>query len=306
MPNAREDLIEFLTAELSKPVPGLVGELAEAVRARHGKAVAGVLFYGSCLRQVEGALGDGLLDFYLLVDGYREAYGGRALPALANAILPPNVFYLETSLGNVRLRCKYAIMSLSAFKRACGPHAWNVSVWARFSQPSRLLWARGPMERAEIASACAQAVLTMIRNAPNASGPKSDSVTLWQGALERTYGAELRSEGRARAREIVTADEARYRALTPLAMAALRDAGVSQGAASGSLAWLGRRCLGKVLNALRLVKAAFTFDGGLDYILWKVKRHSGVEIPVSDWQRRHPLLSAPAIAWRLYRRGAFR
>jgi hypothetical protein len=30
-----------------------------------------------------------------------------------------------------------------------------------------------------------------------------------------------------------------------------------------------------------------------------------VVLPVTDWQRRHPLLSAPVLAWRLYRLGAF-
>jgi hypothetical protein len=41
-------------------------------------------------------------------------------------------------------------------------------------------------------------------------------------------------------------------------------------------------------------------------VLWKVKRHSGVVLPVTEWQRRHPLLAAPVLAWRLYRLGAFR
>ncbi len=54
------------------------------------------------------------------------------------------------------------------------------------------------------------------------------------------------------------------------------------------------------------MKATFTFDGALDYVLWKVRRHSGVVLPVTDWQRRHPLLAAPVLAWRLYRLGAFR
>ena len=64
--------------------------------------------------------------------------------------------------------------------------------------------------------------------------------------------------------------------------------------------------IGKLFNIARLIKAAFTFEGGLDYILWKIARHSGVTIAVTDWQRRHPLLAAPGLAWRLYRRGAFR
>jgi hypothetical protein len=57
---------------------------------------------------------------------------------------------------------------------------------------------------------------------------------------------------------------------------------------------------------LRLVKAVFTFDGGADYVAWKIQRHSGVRVDISDWQRRHPLLASPVLAIRYWRRGAFR
>jgi hypothetical protein len=40
--------------------------------------------------------------------------------------------------------------------------------------------------------------------------------------------------------------------------------------------------------------------------LWKIERHSGVRLPVSPWQRRHPLLASPVFLWRLYRVGAIR
>jgi len=94
----------------------------------------------------------------------------------------------------------------------------------------------------------------------------------------------------------------RYRRTYALA----RDAIGGGTADASAAAWRRRRRTSKLLNFARLVKATFTFDGALDYVLWKVKRHSGVVLPVSDWQRRHPLLSAPVLAWKLYRRGAFR
>ena len=306
MDEARRKLIDFLATELARAVPAPVLELAELARSRHGQSVVGVLFYGSCLRQAEEAIGEGLLDFYLLVDEYRAAYGGRGLAAMANALLPPNVFYLEMPSPQGALRCKYAIMSRAAFATACRADAWNVSIWARFSQPAKLIWAKGERERATIAAACAEAVLTMIANAPVPVAGNGDLSEVWVRALEQTYAAELRSEGKARAPAIVAADRSHYQRLTPLAMAALAEQGRRAGEGAGALAWVGRRLLGKSLNALRLAKAAFTFEGGLDYILWKVKRHSGVEISVNDWQRRHPLMAAPSIAWRLYRRGAFR
>ena len=43
------------------------------------------------------------------------------------------------------------------------------------------------------------------------------------------------------------------------------------------MAWRFRRLVGKVLSILRLAKGVFTFDGGVDYILWKIERHSGVK-----------------------------
>jgi hypothetical protein len=57
---------------------------------------------------------------------------------------------------------------------------------------------------------------------------------------------------------------------------------------------------------LRLLKAAFTFDGGADYVVWKIGRHRGVRLQLSPWQRRFPLLAAPGIYWQLRRRGILR
>jgi hypothetical protein len=63
---------------------------------------------------------------------------------------------------------------------------------------------------------------------------------------------------------------------------------------------------GKVLSFLRLCKAAITFSGGLDYLLWKIKRHSGVYIEPTRVQRKYPLVFIWPLLWRLYRQGAFR
>ncbi len=39
--------------------------------------------------------------------------------------------------------------------------------------------------------------------------------------------------------------------------------------------WPYRRFTGKLWSVARLLKAAFTFTGGADYIAWKIERHSG-------------------------------
>ena len=57
---------------------------------------------------------------------------------------------------------------------------------------------------------------------------------------------------------------------------------------------------------LRLAKASFTFEAGPDYVAWKIRRHTGVPVALTPWQRRHPLLAAPLLLWRLARRNAVR
>jgi len=72
------------------------------------------------------------------------------------------------------------------------------------------------------------------------------------------------------------------------------------------LGWFVRRLQGKLLSLLRLMKATFTFQGGIDYIAWKLERHTGVAIEVTPKMRRHPLLYSWGLLWRLYRRKVFR
>ncbi|HWU00223.1 MAG TPA: hypothetical protein VN229_21480 [Terriglobales bacterium] len=304
----RRALQDFVAQELDQPVSPLVRAMADVIRQRFGAAATAVLFYGSCLRRPETQLGDSLLDFYVLVDDYRRAYP-TALPAWANHLLPPNVFYLELEHGGTILRAKYAVISQQQFARGTSPAAPNVSLWARFCQPVRLVWSRDSLAAAAAAAACSEAVLTMLAawgaqpTAPNMALSEDDILQRWIGGFQETYRAELRPEGSDRAVQIVAVDAARYQQITPLAQAVLAEQPQPDNARS---AWRRSRLLGKLFNIARLAKATFTFEGGLDYALWKIARHSGITVEVTDWQRRHPLLSAPGLAWRLYRRGAFR
>ena len=72
------------------------------------------------------------------------------------------------------------------------------------------------------------------------------------------------------------------------------------------MVWFLRRVQGKSLHLLRLIKGLTTFDGGVDYILWKIERHSGVEVKLTGWQRRHPILASVWLMPKLYLQGAFR
>ena len=295
-------LRETLSEELNRPVAETVKAIAAVLRARYERAAVAVLFYGSCLRSPEAELADNLLDFYVLVDDYRNAYD-KAWLALANRVLPPNAFYCETVWQGTYIRAKYVVISLQDFARFCRPETQNVSVWARYAQPARIVWTRDTATADRVVAACMDAVRTMLRRAWPLEPGTRDARALWIRALRETYAAELRPESADRAVKIFEADQVRYERLTPIVLDELGQPETSPEKAAAE--WKRRRRLGKTLNLLRVIKGIFTFDGGLDYALWKIKRHSGMTVPGTDWQRRHPLLAAPGLAWRLYRMGAF-
>ena len=283
-------LRDLVADELSRPVDPRAAEMAKAIAAKHGEASRAVLFYGSCLRQKQL---DGLmLDFYLIVSDYDAAYQERWL-AVANRLIPPNVFYFE----HEGLASKYAVLSEADFFRLNGPETSNVSVWARFAQPSRLVWARDETARERSIDAVARAAPTLLAAAGQKAGEAP--LDLWRRAFALTYSAELRAERKGRAASVVDLDTDRYRRFSGPALEAaknLRPVG----------SWAGRRIQGKPLSVLRLAKASFTFAGGPDYIIWKINRHAGTAIELKPWQRRHPLLAAITLLPRLLSSGAVR
>ena len=284
------ELRSLVAEELSLPVDRQVMAMAAAVAAKHGEASRAVLFYGSCLRQkrLEGLM----LDFYLIVSDYRSAYPKRWL-AVANALIPPNVFYFE----HEGLAAKYAVLSEADFHRLNGSETSNVSVWARFAQPSRLVWIADEQARNRAVDAVSRAAPTLLAAAvPLAAEPPLD---LWRRAFALTYSAELRAERKTRSTSVVDLDPKRYRSFTGPALQAaqgLRPHG----------SWARRRFEGKALTVIRLAKASLTFAGGADYIAWKINRHAGTDIELKPWQRRHPLLAGISLLPRLLKSGAVR
>jgi hypothetical protein len=295
-----ETLQELVRAELSEPVDPRVSEMAAALAARYPGAARAVLFYGSCLRQREL---DGLmLDFYLIVSDYRAAYG-RSWLVKANQLIPPNVFPFE----HEGLAAKYAVLSEADFAKECSERATSVSVWARFAQPSRVVWAADEQAREASVDAVAQAAPTLLRLArPTLDDAEAqDPLNVWRQGFTLTYGAELRAERSSRPGSIVDADPERYRRFAAAAGLAKSSFTEKQREAAMT-AWRRRQRRGKRTTALRLLKASFTFAGGADYIVWKINRHAGTQISLKPWQRRWPLLGAITLLPRLLKRGAIR
>jgi hypothetical protein len=284
----------LVTAELAAPVDPRVTAMAAAIAAGHGTASRAVLFYGSCLREAQL---DGLmLDFYLIVSDYRAAYDKSWL-ATANRLIPPNVF----PFAHDGLAAKYAVLSEADFALLTSAEADNVSVWARFAQPTRLVWAADAIARAAAVAAVAQAAPTLLALARPLVA-SDDPLDPWREGFAQTYAAELRAERSARPGSIVDADPDRYHAFADAIPHPLRP--IPQSRALKRWAQLRRR--GKWLSVLRIAKASFTFAGGIDYLAWKISRHSGVPVEITPWQRRWPLLGALVLVPRLLARGAIR
>src|SRR4029434_5036740 len=140
-------------------VPAGAQTLAQALLARHGDAVQAILLYGSCYRRGDDR--EGIIDLYLLVDGYRSVHGA-GLVALANRILPPNVYLLETPLGDRVLRAKYAVLSLAALERRASRRASNQYLSGRSAQPTQLLYARTDAIAGRVQAALAEAAATFV------------------------------------------------------------------------------------------------------------------------------------------------
>ncbi len=317
--NSQKQLTTLIDNQVNQTANPALQPVTQAILERYGDSTQAILYYGSCLRSNNPF--DGLIDLYVLVDQYTTAYKNKSLLALFNWLLPPNVFYLEISVGDQTIRAKYALLSLTDFEKATSTRWFHSYIWGRFSQPSRILFVREQDAQQKVVAALTQATMTFISRVIPTLGEEFDSQTLWTEGLGLSYRTELRPEKPGRSLELYQADQAYYDAITEPALTAIstdiepvtesnsrryRYKRSTQQRRIASIAWAIRRVQGKLLSIARLIKAVFTFQGGVDYIVWKIERHSGVKIAVTDKLRRFPLIFGWGVLWRLYRQGVLR
>jgi hypothetical protein len=290
-----EPLKQRVAAMLARHVHPAVAEQARLLGEEAG-ALA-VLFYGSNLRT--GSL-DGVLDYYLLLPGPPEKG------------MWPRVSYREWQANGATLRAKIASMTLAKFTEAAAGDTLDTTIWARFVQPSALIWARDDAARGAVREAVAAAARTAARLAVALGPERGSAEDYWRALFRATYQAELRVEKPGRESAILDVNQGHFAGLL---RAALGSSGVPYGEDGATLAprmpaaerkrvlawWQRRRRFGKLLNAARLVRAAGTFDGAARYAAWKVERHTGVKVELTPWREKHPVLAAPGVLWRVWR-----
>lgn len=288
-------------------------EIVNHYRTQHGDNILAALLYGSCLRTGDRS---GLLDLYLIVEDY-QLFDARWWAKFALKLLPPNVFFFQLRKGDTGLQAKIAIMDRNSFTRAVTSRALDTTIWARFCQPSALVYARDETVHDNVLNWLTDAVVIAAKTAAPLLPTTINRIDFWRELFRLTYAAEIRTERQNRPDLIIDPDSTYYEHLTEPALAA---AGIVYSATNENLRiefspairktatqrWQRQKLIGKVRNLARLAKAVFTFDNAVDYAIWKIQRHSGYQLELTDWQRRHPILSAPTILWRLYKIGALR
>ncbi|MGJ8671297.1 MAG: hypothetical protein ACSHXK_17570 [Oceanococcus sp.] len=284
-----------IDAQLSARFDPAVSEYAAMLGAESG-ALA-VLFYGSNLRT--GSL-EGVLDFYVLMPGDQQEK------------IWPRVSYREWEREGVVLRAKIATMALKTFHRAALGESRDTTIWARFVQPSGLVWQQDESAREQVVEAISQAAQTAAR-AAIALGPETGTAEdYWRALFQATYKAEFRVEKAGREDSILSVNREHFGGLLPLALSAqaipyARDGNrispqLSQKERQETLTWWNkRRRFGKPLNLARLLKASTTFEGAGRYAAWKVERHTGVPVEVTPWREKHPVLAAPGVLFKVWR-----
>ena len=288
-------LDQRVAASLAAPVHEAVR--AFAARLADASGALAVLFYGSNLRT---GLLEGVLDYYLL------------LPGPAESGIWPRVSYHEWPHDGTTLRAKVATMTMARFDQACGGELLDTTIWARFTQPSALVWQHDDAAGARVRAAVAAAAMTAARLAAVLGPERAGAEAYWAALFRETYRAEFRIEKPGRENDILSVNRAHFDGLLPLALEAAGVAFAQQGEAiAPAIApaervrvrawWARRRRWGKALNVARLFKASTTFEGAARYAAWKIERHTGVPVRLTPWRERHPVLAAPAVLWQVWR-----
>ena len=284
---------DYLSSVLGAPAPAAAIAIADVLAARYPKAT--IFLYGSAI-SVSAAEDptEVLFDYYVIAPDYRDAIG-NPLERFAARVLPPNVYYIEIESPSGVLRAKYALLSVDAFERLVSGATFHSYFWARFAQPCRIVL--GPVEMHDrMIAAVRSSIETFLRRSQGLADDPQDWREVWLKGMNASYRAELRAEKGDRAAKLID-----YYGEWPGRVAAFALDPKAQKSSGVAFAWRARAVYGAFLSVARLLKASATFQGGIDYIAWKIRRHAGVDLGIKPWERRHPFIAAPLVAVRYYR-----
>jgi len=301
--------------------PELEEAARELVAAAEGEVV-GLVFFGSRRTQAAKADAHSAYDLFVIVRRYGAAYGAlrRAgkiakrpwLLAALNRILPPNQISLR--LGEPPLHAKCSVITLRAFLRETSRRRRDHFCIGRLFQPSQILHAADvETGRLLLGALVAAHQATYIWSRPWL--PRSFDADLYgRTLLAVSLAHEIRPEPAGRAEALWRAQREEQQPVFSALLSELRDAGelrvsrerTANGdpSANGDSVYelvrpvsFAERLRLRAYFARSLVRATvrwlkhmLTFEGWLDYIVRKVRRHAGEEIVLTERERKYPLL----------------
>jgi hypothetical protein len=287
-------------------------EVARAVVAAGGEAVRSLVFFGSRKTKARPDAYSAY-DLFVVVSAYTPFYRslrdqGRlrhrpALGAALNAWLPPNQVSVRVTLADgTRVLAKCAVVSETALQRYTSPMRNDHFMAGRLFQPTELLYAAGPdAEGAALDALVSAHALTYDWVRPWLPA-RFDVADYCRTLLRVSYAGEIRPEPEGRAEALWRAQEDYLRPVYSVLLEALQARGDLVTPEPGVYA-LDRRAsaFSRVRSRLyfqwslvratvRWAKYVVTFEDWLEFMLHKVRRHSGQTIELTERERRMPLI----------------
>ena len=306
---ASERLRARLRERAVPPEPaGEAPAIARWIAARGGRAVAAVVFFGSRKHRASPQA-TSAYDLFVVTRDYHAFYRAlqaaglvhrspRLLAAL-NLFLPPNQLSIRPEMRGVHVKC--AVVSLRHLQRETSERRHDHFIIGRLFQPAEVVYSAN--------AAAADAVLECLTRAHALTyrwvrpwlPAAFDAGEYGRALLRVSFGREIRPEPGARVDALWEAQQEYFRSVYGVLLEDLAEAGELRRAPGGySLARppglleevVGRARLrwSLVRATLRWGKHILTFEGWLEFLLGKARRHTGREIVLTQRERRMPLL----------------
>ena len=270
---------------------------------RFADGVNAVLLYGSVLwGSVRGETSHP--DFIVVIDSFRGWRRSHVDP-LWGAMLPPTVYRM--SVGGTH--AKLCVVTTKQLATQTSSRAKDLHLAGRLSKRVAMVWSRDPAAHDAVVAAQQAALKAMARLVLNRFAGPVELDAFLLALLGLSYESEIRITEPGKIAALFSVEREHYRKVGRALLAAL---GATALDAEGMLFHVPADVPAPVAETRRLVlrsrrraylrwpKYLATYDGWLDYLLAKLAR-SGNPLALTDRQRRHPLIFALPILYRMFR-----
>jgi hypothetical protein len=277
-----------------------------------GETVRAVLFFGSRRTGAKPDPWSAYDLFVLTAEHSREFYRAlRRAGALHRSdlvmtglqrTLPPSQLSFRALVDGVDVLAKLAVMSLPRMLVETSPQRRDHFVAGRLAQPTAVLYAASPADEALVLDALEAAHRETFQWARPWLPASFDVDDYVRSLLRVSFAWEIRPEPEGRSDALFTAQQDYHRPVYGALLSELAAAGALRSLGDGRYAlasavpvaerrrrsWYFRRSIAR--STLRWPKHVFTFEGWLDFIVRKARRHTGQDIELTEREKRMPLL----------------